>query len=179
MPKNRKIHEWTKRLVHQLNRAGIRATEASLSRSRNGYYSAYFGVPGMGEVRVSDHRIVRQLSTADISISGPASYIDRAKAFIFKHNQITGGDLTVLDQPPYIIGASAGADLLAAIEAGRMARAAERAELMEYEARRREWWAGQIATSGLAGTPKEIKYQLKSRGVRYLGDREMKNDQGP
>lgn len=168
MPKNRNIHEWTKRLVHQLNRAGIRATEASLSRSRNGYYSAYFGVPGMGEVRVSDHRIVRQLSTADISISGPASYIDLAKAFIFKHNQITGGDLTVLDQPPYIIGAADGADLLAAIEAERMARA----ELVEYEARRREWWAEQIAISGLAGTPKEIKFQLKSRGVRYPGDRE-------
>lgn len=172
MPKNRKIHEWTKRLVYQLNRAGIRASDASLSRSKKGYYSAYFGVPGMGEVRVSDHPIVRELSTADISISGPPSYIDLAKAFIFKHNEITGGDLTVLDQPPYIIGAAAGSDLLAAIEAEKAARAAAREALVEYEARRREWWAGQIAASDLEGTPKEIKFQLKSRGVRYPGDRE-------
>jgi hypothetical protein len=59
-----------------------------------------------------------------------------------------------------------------------MTRAAARAELVEYEARRREWWAEQIAISGLAGTPKEIKFQLKSRGVRYPGDGRMKNDQG-
>ncbi len=172
MPKNRKIHEWTKRLVHHLNRAGIRATEASLSRSRKGYYSAYFGVPGMGEVRVSDHPIVPQLSTADISISRPVSYIDLAKAFIFKHNEITGGDLTVLDQPPYIIGAAAGAELLATIDAQRAAIAAEREELERYVARRREWWAEQIAASGLEGTSKEIKYQLKSSGVRYPGAQE-------
>jgi hypothetical protein len=174
MPKNRKIHDWTKRLVQQLNRAGVRVSEPSFSRSKKGYYSAYFGVPGMGEVRVSDHPLVPELSTANISISGAPSYIDLAKAFIFKHNQITGGDLTVIDQPPYIIGASAGAELLAAIEADRLARAAAREALAKNELRRREWWDGQIAASGLAGTPKEIKFQLKSRGLRYPGDMENK-----
>lgn len=172
MPRNRKIHDWTKRLVQHLNKAGIRASQPSFSRSRNGFYSAYFGVPGMGEVRVSDHPIVRELSTADISISSPASYIDLAKAFIFKHNEITGGDLTVLDQPPHIIGAASGAELLAVIEAQSAARVAEREEQERNVARRREWWAVQIAMSGLEGTPKEIKFQLKSRGVRYPGDRE-------
>jgi hypothetical protein len=172
MPKNRKIHDWTKRLVQQLNKAGIRASEPSFSRSRKGYYSAYFGVPGLGEVRVSDHPIVHSLSTADLSISSPPSYIDLAKAFIFKHNQVTGGDLTVIDQAPYIIGAADGAELLAAIEADRLARAAVREALAAEVARRRAWWEGQIAASGLPGTPKEIKYQLKSRGVRYPGNME-------
>jgi hypothetical protein len=175
MPKNRKIHDWSKRLVQQLNSAGIRATDVTCSRSKNGFYSAYFGVPGLGEVRVSDHPLVRNISTADISISSPASYIDLAKAFVFKHNQATGSNLTVIDRHPYIMDTTAGAELIAAIEADRIAREAAREALIKYEGRRSEWWSEQIAASGLKGTPKEIKFQLKSRGVRYPGD--VENDE--
>jgi hypothetical protein len=126
----------------------------------------------MGEVRISDHPLVRYTSTADISISGPPSYIDLAKAFVFKHNEIMGGDLTVIDRQPYIISAAAGAELLQSIELEGLEREAARAALEAEVARRREWWAKQIAKSGLDGSYKEVKYELKRRGLRYPGEAE-------
>ena len=178
MGRNRKIHDWTKRLVRHVNRVGIRATEPVFSTSRKGYYSAYFGVPGLGEVRVSDHPMGKSRSTADISISSPSSYLDLAKAFAFKHNQILGTDLTVIDQPPYIVGKGEGADLIRRIEEMRIRKEAARAALAADVSARIEWWEKQISASGIQGTPKEVKHQLKRRGVRYPGNGSRENDSG-
>lgn len=176
MPRNRKIHDWAKRLVRHVKRVGIRATEPVFNTSRKGYYSAYFGVPGLGEVRVSDHPMDKSRSTADISISSPLSYLDLAKAFVFKHNQILGTDLTVLDQPPYIVGKGEGAELIRRIEEMRIRNEAARAVLAADVSARIEWWKKQISESGLEGSPKEVKHQLKRRGVRYPADRSKEND---
>lgn len=176
--KNRKVHDWTKRLVKQLNAIGIRATAPALNKSKRGYYSAYFGVPGLGEVRVSDHPLAVSSSIADVSISSPASYADLAKAYVYKHNLTFGTDYAVVGTPSMIIDRMEGAALLAATEEARLNKAAARAALDADVAARTEWWDRKVAESGLEGSPKEIKQTLKRQGMRYPAPPEEGDNHG-
>ncbi|NTF17811.1 hypothetical protein G6L37_05310 [Agrobacterium rubi] len=113
-----------------------------------------------------------------MSISSPSTYLDLARAFVFKHNELTDSDLTVVDQPPYIIDASEGLDLIRSIEETRIRNEAARSALATDVAARIEWWAARVAESGLDGTPREIKHQLKRQGMRFPADATRGNEHG-
>lgn len=153
--------------MRHLRRAGVRTSDVSCSISPKRYYSAYFGVPGLGEVRVSDHPAARELFTSNMSLDRPKTYLDLARAFVARHNSATGGNLAVIEREPYILDACAAAILEETLEARRLEAADALARLTAEESARREWWNARIAESGLPGDPKDIKAKLKKGGVRY------------
>lgn len=154
-----RIHKWATRLVTRLQEAGVRTSDILLTTSRFGYRSAYFAVPHIGEVRVSDHRVNDAHPTSDISISSPRSFIDLVRAYVYVHNARHPRKLGVIKREPFLM------------ELG------EAEEYIKDKTARREWhemvqaaragfWSERIATSGLDGDPEEIKALLRLQGIR-------------
>lgn len=165
-PSDPRIHKWATRLVRKLKAAGVRTSDVVLTTSKLGYRSAYFGVPGIGEVRVSDHPLNDAHPTSDVSISSPASFVDLALAYVYVHNRSQPRKLSVLDQDPFIMEAADAVTHLANIETEKAARLAGSEVIKRAEDARRAFWDEQVANSGLDGDYKDVKFQLKMQGVR-------------
>lgn len=166
---NLKVHPWAVRLVRHLRGAGVRATDPVLVKGRTGFYSAYFGVPGLGEVRLSDHPKGKS-ATVDVSISSPSSYLDATRALVFAYNSATGADLVVLERRPYVASSAAAKELLEEIERERVEKAEAAAAKADFVSERHAFWERQVAESGIEGSFKEVKFELKRRGMRYPAD---------
>nr|WP_250808517.1 hypothetical protein [Neorhizobium tomejilense] len=163
---DKRIHPWASRLVLRLRQAGIRTSDIVRTRTKYGYCSAYFGVFGIGEVRVSDHPMSGK-QASDVSISNPVSYLDLLKAYAFYHNRHHSVQLAVLEDPPTLMEVSAAERHLAALEEDAKAKAATQGAYNRLEAERRAFWQVKVAESGLEGTYQEVKFQLKMMGVRH------------
>lgn len=165
-PGDPRIHKWASRLVKRLNAAGVRTSDVLLTTSKFGYRSAYFGVPGIGEVRVSDHPINDAHPTSDISISSPATFLDLARAYAYVHNKSQPRQLAVLEHDPFLMEVGEAEVYLAGLEQEKAARLAASEIVKRAEAARRAFWDDQVARSGLDGDYKEVKFLLKMQGVR-------------
>jgi hypothetical protein len=161
-----RIHKWATRLVRKLQGAGVRTSDAVLTTSKYGYRSAYFAVPGIGEVRVSDHPLNDAHPTSDVSISRPASFIDLARAYVYVHNKSQPRKLSVLEDDPFIMEASEAVTEIARMEAEKASKLAAFEAYKKIEVARRAFWDDQIARSGLEGDHKDVKFQLRMQGVR-------------
>lgn len=169
-PSDPRIHKWATRLVRKLKAAGVRTSDIVLTTSKFGYRSAYFAVSGIGEVRVSDHPLNEAHPTSDVSISSPASFVDLARAYVYVHNKSQQRKLSVLDHDPFIMEAGEAVRYLANLEAEKEIKFAARGVLVREEDARRAFWDNQVASSGLEGDYKDIKFQLKMQGVRCPPD---------
>lgn len=137
-----------------------------MTTSKFGYRSAYFAVPGIGEVRISDHPLNDAHPTSDVSISSLVSFVDLARAYVYVDNRSQPRKLSVLEHDPFIMEAAEAVTFVANLEAEKEARLAAREALVREEDARRAFWDDQVARSGLEGDYKEIKFQLKMTGIR-------------
>jgi hypothetical protein len=165
-PGDPRIHRWAARLVKKINKAGVRTSDILLTTSKFGYRSAYFGVPGIGEVRVSDHPLNDAHPTSDVSISRPASFLDLARAYAFVHNRNHQRTLVVIEHDPFIMEIGEAISFMEAIENEKAERLAVSEVVQKAEAARRAFWDEQVSNSGIEGDYKDIKFQLKMMGVR-------------
>lgn len=163
---DRRIHHWATRLAARIREAGIKTSGVDCTRTKYGYRSAYFAVKGIGEVRVSDHPMSgRQAS--DVSISSPTSFMDLLKAYVFYHNGHHPVQLVVMDDPPTIMERAA-AELYVAEKARKAAeKAMAREANVRIETERQAFWRAAVAASGIEGSYKDVKFQLKAMGVRH------------
>jgi hypothetical protein len=165
-PADPRIHKWASRLVSRLKDAGVRTSDVLLTTSKFGYRSAYFAVPGIGEIRVSDHPLNEAHPTSEISISSPTSFHDLATAYAYAHNKYHARKLAVLAHDPFLMEVGEAEAYVARLESEKAERLAKSEILKKAEDARRAFWDEKISTCGIEGDYKDVKFQLKMMGVR-------------
>ncbi|MBY3432730.1 hypothetical protein HFN89_00890 [Rhizobium laguerreae] len=137
-----------------------------MTTSKFGYRSAYFAVPGIGEIRVSDHPLNDAHPTSEISISSPTSFHDLAKAYAYAHNKYHVRKLAVLAHEPFLMEVGEALAYVERLESEKVERLAKSELIKRTEDARRAFWDEKVSTCGIEGEYKDIKFQLKMMGVR-------------
>lgn len=184
---NPEVRKWAKALHRRLSGMGLHISGLTHNVSRGGWYSSYFGVVGVGEVRISDHPINAKHPTSDVSIGDAGSFEDLCCRYVLAHNELHPVKLEAVDEKPYILRSSevdywrrSKAEAAERRETRRLA-----AHLKEIESQdqlratklaKKTFWDDQVARSDIEGPYKFVVARLKACGVRFPDCQALDNE---